>query len=49
MKVGTSPSPLPEEQREELAARTEQKQHLFLWTNIAEEEGRWAVGVPRLL
>lgn len=49
MKMGTSPSPLPKEQREELAARTEQKQHLFMWTNIAEEEGRWAVGVPRLL
>lgn len=49
MKVGTSPSPLPEKQREELAARTEQKQHLFVWTNIAEVEGRWAVGVPRPL
>lgn len=49
MKVGTSPSLLPEEQREELAARTEQKQHLFVWTNIAEEEGRGAVGVSRLL
>lgn len=49
MKMGTSLSLLPVEQREELAARTEQKQHLFMWTNIAEEEGRGAVGVSRLL
>lgn len=49
MKMGTSPSLLPQEQREEQAARTEQKQHLFVRTNIAEEEGRGAVAALTLV